>query len=519
MKLKLITLLLIAYLLKELLWLAIIPIWHFPDEEQHFGQVAFWVEKNRFPKGYEFDVNREIDLSSEILGTKRDKRGINKFTYHPEYRTSYTQTQTGLYEEKIKSLNTQENREKMVKQEVARYGPVYYFLAGIPYKTFYKSDLLTRIFSSRLISIILSTLTVLITYLIAKELFKSKLLRLTLTFLVSFQPMFSFVSAGVNSDNLFNLIFSLILYSCLKIFFKEKLDLKHVILLLFSLLLGFYTKKQIFIAFPIILFSFLLSLLIKKRKVKKSSFLAIGSILTLFLILTKGKIKIPEYTAAGTSKLKETFLQYIFWHLRHTVAETIPWYWGVFNWLGVTLPRLVNQIQARILILAVIGILVYFIKVIKNKKVFVKENLKIIFLLGAALIYYFSVILWDYFFRQGHSFSFGIQGRYFFPTIVPHMLFIILGILALIPQKFKNIVLKVLAIWWFVFSLIGLHTATTAYYQLWPVSVFLNQVSQYKPAMLKAGGFSLIMVLFFISSSVFMIKFLKLNERKNTKNN
>jgi len=41
MKNKLLLLLLLGHFLKELVWLAIIPIWHFPDEEQHFSEVAF----------------------------------------------------------------------------------------------------------------------------------------------------------------------------------------------------------------------------------------------------------------------------------------------------------------------------------------------------------------------------------------------------------------------------------------------------------------------------------------------
>lgn len=521
MKNKLIVLLLIIHFLKELLWLGIIPIWHFPDEEQHFAQVAFWAEKGRFPHGKEFDVNQEIDLSSEILGTKRDGRGINKFTYNPGYRIPYTKTQIGLYEEELKTLNKKENRKKMVKQEAARYGPVYYFLAAIPYKIFYQSDLLVRVFASRFISVILSTLTVFIAYLIAKEIFKSELLRLTLTFLVSFQPMFSFVSAGVNSDNLFNLIFSLILYSSLKIFLPQKppSSCKNRVftsaLLVIAIVLGFYTKKQIFISLPIVFFAFLLSLLMKKKKVKKYHFLVVGLTLAMLLFLTRGKIKIPEYTPGGPSKLKESFFQYIFWHLKHTIAETIPWYWGVFNWLGVTLPRWVNRVQARILILSAIGILIYFFKQIKKKELFKVNNLKIIFLLGSSLIYYFSIIFWDYFFRQTHSFSFGIQGRYFFPTIVSHLLFIILGLITLIPKKLKAHTIKIFSFWWFVFSLIGLRTATAAYYQLWPMNVFLNQVSQYKPIIFKAIGISLLIILFFISYFAFVIKFLNLDERKS----
>jgi len=453
------------------------------------------------------------------LGTKRDSRGINKFTYHPEFRIPYIKGEVGLYEDIIKSLNSEQNRQTMAKKEASRYGPVYYFLAAIPYKIFFNDDLFIRVFSSRFISVILSMLNIFFIYLISKEIFSKEYLRLSLTFLVAFQPMFSFVSAGVNSDNFFNLIFTLILWFCLKIFLgskrleKNNFSLLLLIGLIITLTLGFYTKKQIFISLPIIAFSFFLSLLTQSRKTAKQKLGILGLIGLFFLIISKGKIGIPEYNPYGTSKLVESFFQYIFWHLRHTVAETIPWYWGVFNWLGVTLPRWVNRVQARLLIFATFGILVYFIKQIR-KKFSSKNNLKIVFLLSSAFIYYFSVICWDYFFRKTQGFSFGIQGRYFFPTIVSHMLFVILGLANLIPEKLQKVFSKIVCCWWLVLSLIGLYTASSAYYQVFPLFTFLNQASQYKPEILKGLGLVVVFLSFIISSAFFVVSFFRFNERK-----
>lgn len=520
---KILLILLIAHFLKQLFWMAVIPIWHFPDEEQHFGQTSFYAEKGYFPKGKaKFDVSKEIDRSSELFGTKRDGRGINKFTYHPEYRTPYLNGEIGLYEKEIKKLNTKENRQTMVKREAARYGPIYYFLTAIPYKIFFEEDLFVRVFSSRFISVILSTITVFIVYLIAKEIFKSELLRLSLVFLTAFQPMFSFVSAGVNSDNLFNLIFTLILYFCLKLFFSHKGPSLYsqrqtfsIALLTMVLILGFYTKKQIYISLPIIFFAFFLSVFKKKKKKSKKQLLLLLSLIVIgFFALLKGKIRIPEYDPDRPSALSDSLFQYLFWHLKHTISETIPWYWGVFNWLGVTLPRWVNRFQSRLLIVSAFGILFYFFKEIKKKKLFTRSNLRIIFLLGSAGIYYFSIIFWDYFFRKSQGFTFGIQGRYFFPTIVSHLLLIILGLTALIPQKFKTIIIKIFVVWWLFFSLIGLHTAVSAYYQIWPFYTFLDQVSQYKPAVFKGMNVLIVFSAFIISILVFIIKFLRINERK-----
>ncbi|PIS09183.1 hypothetical protein COT75_02900 [Candidatus Beckwithbacteria bacterium CG10_big_fil_rev_8_21_14_0_10_34_10] len=518
MKKILIVLLLLAHFLKQLFWLGVIPIWHFPDEEQHFANVAFQAEKGFSLKGTQVknDVNQEIDISSELLGTKRDQRGINKFTYHPEFKIPYLKEETGLHEKEITNLNNQENRQTMVKKEAARYDPAYYFLDSLIYKFFYQDDLFVRVFSSRFLSVILSTLTVFIVYLISKEIFKKEYFRLALTFLVAFQPMFSFVSAGVSSDNLFNLVFTLIIYACLKLMFiKPKLLIKkenlfYFFLLILSLFIGLKTKKQIIIALPIIFLSFLLSLFKRNKKARKISIGIIASGVIIYLIATQGKIDIPEYNPGESSKLAENLWQYLLWHLQHTVAETIPWYWGVFNWLGVTLPRWVNQVQARLLIISSLGLLIFFLKQIKSRKLKSPKNLKIFFLLVAAAIYYFAIIFWDYFFRQSHGFSFGIQGRYFFPTIVSHMFFILLGLLALIPKKFKLLGVKILMFWWFIFSLIGLKTAVSSYYQLWPISVFLSQASQYKPIVFKSAGLLISFVAFITAFLIFLFNFLRI---------
>ena len=84
-----------ALLLNFLLWQLLIPIWHFPDEQAHFGQVAFRADHGRIQKYHELSTSREIFISEELLGTKRDSQGNNLFTYHPEFKIDYSKTYEG----------------------------------------------------------------------------------------------------------------------------------------------------------------------------------------------------------------------------------------------------------------------------------------------------------------------------------------------------------------------------------------------------------------------------------------
>ena len=80
----------LSLILTLLSWIFIVPIWHFPDAQAHFGQVAFMSQKWRNSEDAEYDLTEEIYLSEQLLGTARDNSGKNRFTFNPEYRIEYT---------------------------------------------------------------------------------------------------------------------------------------------------------------------------------------------------------------------------------------------------------------------------------------------------------------------------------------------------------------------------------------------------------------------------------------------
>ena len=86
---KLITILLILVGLKSIVWSLLIPIWHFPDEQAHFGHIANNVEPEYFRATKKADLNEEIAIAEQKLGNFRDEQGNNRFTYHPEYNIEY----------------------------------------------------------------------------------------------------------------------------------------------------------------------------------------------------------------------------------------------------------------------------------------------------------------------------------------------------------------------------------------------------------------------------------------------
>jgi len=194
-----------------------------------------------------------------------------------------------------------------------------------------------------------------------------------------------------------------------------------------------------------------------------------------------------------------TLTEHIRWTLIHTYREILPWYWGIFKWLGVTIPRWAHRVQMSLIAGAMLGNLIYLSLIVRKwlkSRLIKKENIFILYLYFAAFFYFAALMMWDYFFRRAYGFSFGMQGRYYFPLIVTHMVFLLvgwrqLGLLGLkrlnLEGKFITYLPLGLSIWWLILHSIGLLTVIKSYYDLSSLNTFIVQVSQYKPPMFKGS--------------------------------
>ena len=491
--------LLLATFFKGVIWSGIVPLWHFPDEQAHFAQLQNLAEGVKLNK--EGSTSEEIYFSEKILGTERDERGNNRFTFHPQYNLAYSKGFLGFEELKIKNFSL-EARKKMAISEATGYSPLYYLGGAIFYRAVYPASLFVRVNIVRLYSVLLTVLTIWLVYKIGLLVFKKKLWALSLAVLVSFQPMFTSTMSGVNSDVLFNFFFTLFIWASLLVLKKQ--NLRTVGLLLLSLLVGLLTKPQMFIALclsiiPLGLVFWKGRLRYQKKLSFKRLYLLIGIFALLSLSFFFGRtFQIAGFILAGKESIKIGLFEHLIWTLRHTIAEVIPWYWGVFKWLGVVLPRWVNQVQMRLLGLTVLGLVIYLIKIIRQRRLKARDW-QIGFLGLTALAYFLAVTLWNWQFRIAYGFPFGVQGRYFFPAIVSHMAIILVGLTSLVPKKFVKWIAMTLSAWWITLSFIGLWVVVNAYYQIWPLQAFWWQISQYKPFWFKAEWWFLWLMLFFIS--------------------
>ncbi len=491
--------------LTGLIWLILVPIWHFPDEQAHFGQVAFMAEKGRNPRGNELDLTEEIYVSEKLLGTARDNLGNNKFTFHPEYKIEYTDSLTGKYEASIASLTKTSAKNTFVYQEAARYPQAYYIPASVIYKLFYQQELFARVFAVRFWSLVLFIITVYLTYKIGILLHPTdKLFAQVLTILVGFQPMMVFSNLGVNSDALGNLVFTAFIYYCLTLI-KSEFNFKNIIILIGVSILSIYTKPQFIVIIPIILILFFFIYIRDHQKTPWPKII-IGSAVLLFithLLLNLMRLGTVNLIIEAVARFNlESFVKFSKeYTLTHTISEVLPWYWGIYDWLGVTYPRSIHRIINRIVLAAIIGFIYWLIRSVWKRGWKKREVQCIYFMIIINIIFFLGLSVYDWYSWYTTKYQLGIQGRYYFPVISSHMVIIMIGWYSLFSwtKKLRNISVLFLEISMITLNFVALYTISVTYYSLSTFGVFIRQVSQYKPWFVKGPVLVLLFILLFIA--------------------
>lgn len=519
--------LIILIICKQLLWSGFVPIWQFPDEQAHFGEVQNYAEGNPINPARTNNTSIEIDLSEQLLGTKRDGFGNNNFTYHPEFNIAYSNNTEGVVENEIKNFPLA-YRHEFVTNEATAYPPLYYTTAAIFYKIVYLQDLIMRMFVVRLFNILLFVCLAFLVFGIAQLLFPQNLLfQITLTLLVMFQPMLSFLSGGVNSENLFIVLFTASIFISMRLL-KYGWKLSEMLLVLLLSLAAFQTKEMGRLL-PLVFVFPLIELLLKHKKEWKK----MTALCALFLLLIFGLYhatifkfirgeqvfpEIPGWPVMLTALRQNSFIGHLKWTLSHTYREVLPWYWGVFRWLSLTYPRYIHRIINWSLVLGILGLIIAIYKSGRHKGVV--EGKLLWFLLYVSAMYFMAITTFDYLFTASHGFSIGVQGRYFFPTITAHMALLYVGWLSLVNREhLQNIVSKIVG-----FLMVALHTyawwfVTISYFSREDIKLFFLQASQYKPWFFKTPFLELLVFLYALTLIVFIRKYIFLEKKTNHREN
>lgn len=511
-------LLILTAFLNCIAWISLIPLWHYPDEQAHFGQIQYMsLYGYKLTPAQEPNTSYEVSISEKILDTQRDGFSNNKFTYHPTYNIKYSDTNYGFFEKYIMDLDSS-NQSDLVKYEATSNPPLYYLIGAQIHSALSNNNLFNRVYAIRTMSALIFMLTIVTSFKISKLIFNdNKKLIHVLSSLVAFMPMLVFSSTGVLPDTLTNLLFSVIILFSIKILSKG-VKFIYLISSLASIVFGFITRQQFTIALPILLVAIFWRISSDAKHLKILILSSLFVAISLYYLSNHpipipvlSEIRIVDFNIYKSGKVGiQPTLEYVKFNLSTYYNQTLPWYWGIYRWLSLSLPLNYYRSIKIIMLISVIGLAIWVYKTIKLKTI--TGNRNIFFLIFSSLIYLSAFLIGDYFFFISHNFSFGIQGRYFFPMIIAHFCIALVGIneaIKVISVKLIRPTLIALITFMIIFNDLSLFHVASSYYSTSSISVFLTQASQYKPEVFKGANLVIILMLTAFAQLMYIIKLVK----------
>ncbi len=177
-------------------WSFIVPPFEVPDENAHYAYVQQVAERGTVPRAVQpegllspaEDAMLGAVFFYRMIGEKENPAPTSVLQQHAVEATERQRLSTRGSGDALTATNNP---------------PLYYVLEAVPYKLASGGGVLARLMAMRLLSALMGAVTVLLIYLFLSELLPGRRWAWATGALVAaFQPLFSFMSGGVNNDNL-----------------------------------------------------------------------------------------------------------------------------------------------------------------------------------------------------------------------------------------------------------------------------------------------------------------------------
>lgn len=196
-------------LVNAAIWTVVVPPFQIPDEITHFAYAQYLAETGKAPpQGNvpQFSAQEQVALNDllffAVIG-QPGQRGILTPAEDQALRSALAQHPSPVGPGGASDTTNQP--------------PLYYALEAIPYWISPSHDILARLELMRLESALMAALTVLAVFMFLRELFPRSPWSWTVgALVVAFQPMFNFIAAGVQGDNLLYLTSALTFWLLLR---------------------------------------------------------------------------------------------------------------------------------------------------------------------------------------------------------------------------------------------------------------------------------------------------------------
>jgi 4-amino-4-deoxy-L-arabinose transferase-like glycosyltransferase len=430
-------LLLAVTLATRLFWAITIPAFQAPDEPQHVAYIQSLGEDWRFtPSKW---VSKEIGVVEEMTGLAR-------VPFHPAETQGFAaDSLEGPREQELdevsRSLRTADDVPRA--DSAAAYPPTYYFLASLVYRGLNGFNLLTIVFGLRVLSAVLSTGTMFFNYLTLRRFFDDDRLTRSAALIVAMSPMYVYMGAAVNPDVLVWLIFSVFLYLGTRAF-DEGLSPGLNVAIGAAIVAGTLVKQTFLIAVP--MYGVLLGFQCYRKQLSiRQAGYNLGIVLAMLAVFTgwlyvSGLIRTsPSYPGEHEQEARTILgsIQHLsdrWWNYANTYNTA----WGTFGWLDTPLSeRIFGLIRAGSAI-AVVGLAFHLVASVVDRR----SDTKAMFFVAVSVVYVSAWVVLNYL-RITSGEAWLLQGRYFFPIIVPVIALLLRGLLWFVPHPRARDVLLV----------------------------------------------------------------------------
>ncbi len=416
----------------------VFPVYQGPDEQIHYAtiqyhaepQIKTWpiIESHLYEDGQGID---KYHLSEEVIA-------LGVATQFDDLKWQEANTQTF-------SLGTDGSAEQALRttpyQRYIDTYPVhaspntsyYYWITSSLEKLLSHLDPIERFFGMRLFSLLLYLSTVFVTYQITKKVFDSHLHQILFTLFFAFQPMLMATGVIVNID--IALIFGA------SLFFLGALDLSNAptpkshLTLVAGLLLAFLGKASGIAFVPVYillyLFFFQQKYQLSYQKIIRFGFYALAPLL-LFIFFVIPDTLLTAFLNPDATSMFSSPLQSILSYLDKTIGldallRTHTSYWGNFGWLDTKIHAPVLWLLFIVEIVAWVGTILYLFS--KKTSSYLPSRKIIILALGMIFFLQLAIRFYDWRVFDGvGKIVIGAPGRYFLPTLAPHLLILLTGL-------------------------------------------------------------------------------------------
>ncbi len=421
------------------LWAAVTPLWQIPDEPAHFSYVQDLGETiSLFPAA---QLSREL---STVYGLT----GLGAVPFHPETTQPFAaDSQKGPQEDAVKAVpkSVRAERDTAQTNSAQYYPPGYYLLASLVYRLLRPQDILTIMFGLRIFSAFLTTITMLFNYLTLKRFFRDEATAKATALMIALSPMYIYMGMAVNPDVLVWLVFSVYLYVLTRAF-DDGLSPGLNLTMALTAAVGLWVKQTFLLAIPFYLL-LLLFLVLRKSMTPREAvrpLLVFGAAIAVLdgWLYLGGFIRTSPSSIIGAQTEEASPLGFLrhFWNHWPQYRWTFDNFWGNFGWLDTPFSQRTYDFLrwGTAAAAAALGLHLGLSVVRRQVDVlaFFYLSLSVTFIAFFTLVNYIRI-------TTGEDWL--LQGRYFFPIIVPIMGLLVRGATSFIGVRpLRNVLLLAL---------------------------------------------------------------------------